>query len=146
MKPFFFCDDESTSQAHADAVAQFILGKAQRNAQTYEITVRGSSDPSTGAIYNCDTVAEINDENCGVSGAMWVESRTFRYGRGVNETTMKLIPANALLLDYYVADKVPVFEEVTTAAPMKTAALVKDADSFLAWNSGGTYRDRRSDG
>ena len=128
FKPFYLCDDESTTQAHADALAKFTLGKAQRNAQTYEITVRGSSDPVTGRIYNVDTVADVNDENCGVKGKMWVESRTFRYSRTSNTTTMRLIPADSLTMDYYVADAVPAFTEYDEAKadvkPMEVPSLV----------------------
>jgi len=139
FKPFYLVDDESTTQAHADALAKFTLGKAQRNAQTYEITVRGSSDPSTGRIYNVDTVAEVNDENCGVSGKYWVESRTFRYSRTANTTTMRLIPADALTMDYYVADKVPAFTEYeeakTEVQPMTVPSLVGITNP-LNWGSG----------
>lgn len=139
FKPFYLVDDESTSQAHADALARFTLGKAQRNAQLYEVTVRGASDPSTGRIYNVDTVVDVNDENCGVQGKMWVESRTFRYSRTSNTTTMRLIPADSLTMDYYVADNVPAFVEYEEAKaevkPMTAPALI-DISNPLNWGAG----------
>jgi len=116
FKPFYVVDEDSSTQAHCDAYARLILSRAQRKAQTYEATVRGASDPRTGRIYNVDTVCTVDDENCGVFGDMWVEERTFRYSRTTNETTLKLIPCNSLLMDTYVSDAVPPAEEYDAAA------------------------------
>ena len=57
---------------------------ALRQACVYQITVRGFSDPVTGAIYNVDTVLNVHDEVCGVDGPMWVEKRVFRKSRAGN--------------------------------------------------------------
>lgn len=136
FKPFYLVDEDSSSQAHCDALAKFVMGKCQRNAQTYEVVVRGSSDPVTGRIYNVDTVATVEDENCGISGNMWVESRVFTYSRTVNETRMKLIPANALTMDYYVSDKVPPAADYETSGSgvgrMKKPSLVPDSGDIFS--------------
>ena len=42
-----------------------MLGKALRQACVYQVTVRGFSDPATGAIYNVDTVINVHDECAG---------------------------------------------------------------------------------
>lgn len=106
FKPFFVCDDQCTTQAECDAKARLVLSKAEQNAQSYEITVRGLSDPKTGRIYNVDTVAEIDDERCDLKGKMWVLSRTSRKARAGTTTSLKLIPCNALLFDYLVSDTI----------------------------------------
>lgn len=106
--PFYAKDDESSTKEHCDSVAAYVVGRAMRNFLTYSCKVRGFSDSRTGAIYNVDTVARLDDERAGVSGPMWVESRTFRKDRGSGTTTsLKLLPANALILEYLLADSPP---------------------------------------
>jgi prophage tail gpP-like protein len=107
FKPFYVTDAESDDKEHADTVARFILGKALRHAATYEITVRGLSDPGSGSVYNVDTVLDVHDERAGISGLLWVEQRTFRKSRSGTYTDMKLIPADSLLMDYYANESPP---------------------------------------
>jgi prophage tail gpP-like protein len=107
FKPFYVTDDDSSTKDHTDAVARFVMGKALREAFTYEVTVRGFSDPLTKRIYTVDSVLQVHDEVCGVEGPMWVESRTLRKSRQGTFTDLKLIPADSLLLDYYVSDSPP---------------------------------------
>ncbi len=107
FKPFYVTDDESTTKDHADAVARFTLGKALRTSLNYNVTVRGLSDPATGAVYTVDTVVDVQDERIGITGAMWIESRVFRKSRAGTFTDLKLIPADSLLMGYYVSDGPP---------------------------------------
>lgn len=120
FKPFYVTDDESDDKDHADAYARFLLGKALRQAAVYQVTVRGFSDPRTGAVYNVDTVLNVTDEVCGVEGPMWVERRVFRKSRAGTFTDLTLIPADSLLLDYYASDSLPPFEK-----PARALAAVK---------------------
>lgn len=126
FKPFFVVDEDSSTQAHCDAYARLILSRAQRNAQTYEATLRGLSDPETKRVYNVDTVAMVLDENCGVDGKMWVEQRTLRHSRAGQETSLKLIPSDALIMDYYVSDSLPPSEAYDEAK--KKVVPLKDGD------------------
>lgn len=107
FKPFYVTDDESTSVDHANAVARFTLGKALRTSLDYRITLRGLSDPATKAVYTVDTVIDVQDEVDGINGMMWIESRTFRKSRSGTFTDLKLIPAESLLMDYYVGEVPP---------------------------------------
>jgi prophage tail gpP-like protein len=107
FKPFYVTDEESSSKEHCDTVARYVMGKALRNSLTYNCTVRGLSDPMTGAIYNVDTVIDVTDEHCGINGPMWVESRIFRKSRAGTFTDLKLIPTNSLLMDYYANESPP---------------------------------------
>lgn len=121
FKPFYITDDESDDKDHADAYAIYMLGKALRQACVYQITVRGFSDPVTGAIYNVDTVLNVHDEVCGVDGPMWVEKRVFRKSRAGTFTDLTLIPADSLLMDYYAQDGLPAF-----AKPAAARAALKE--------------------
>ena len=103
--PFYAKDDESSTKEHCDSVAAYIVGKAMRNFLTYSCSTRGFTNAQTGAIYNVDTVVSLDDERAGISGTMWVESRTFRKDRsGGTKTQLKMLPANALILEYLLAD------------------------------------------
>ena len=115
FKPFYVCDEDSSTQAHCDAYARLVLSRAMRNAQTYEATLRSLTDPQTGRVYNVDTVCKVKDENCGVDGNMWVEARSFSWSRTQQQTSLKLLPNDALLMDYYVSDSVPPLEEYDAA-------------------------------
>lgn len=120
--PFYAKDDESSTKEHCDSVAAYIVGKAMKDFLTYSCTTRGFTNQQTGAIYNVDTVVELNDERAGISGDMWVESRTFRKDRsGGTVTSLKLLPANALILEYLLADSPPSPVEDYTKA-MKAVA------------------------
>jgi prophage tail gpP-like protein len=114
-KPFYVTDDECDDKEHADAYARFLMGKALRQACVYQVTVRGLSDPKGGGIYNVDTVVNVTDEVCGVSGPMWVEKRTFRKSRAGTFTDLTLIPADSLLLDYYANESLPPFAKPAAA-------------------------------
>jgi prophage tail gpP-like protein len=106
--PFYAKDDESSSKEHCDSVAAYIVGKAMKDFLTYSCKTRGFSNASTGAIYNVDTVVKLDDERAGVGGPMWVESRTLRKDRGSGTTTdLKLLPANALILEYLLTESPP---------------------------------------
>ena len=121
FKPFYITDDESDDSDHAHAYARYMLGKALRQACVYQVTVRGFSDPATGAIYNVDTVINVHDEVCGVDGPMWVERRVFRKSRAGTFTDLTLIPADSLLMDYYAQDGLPAFAKPAAArAALKT--------------------------
>jgi prophage tail gpP-like protein len=129
FKPFYVTDDESSTKEHADAVARFTLGKALRTSLAYNVTVRGMSDPATGAVYTVDTVVDVQDERIGINGLMWIEQRTFRKSRAGTFTDLKLIPADSLLMGYYVGDGPP-------PAPKTYGAIEKKKRpprSYLGW-------------
>lgn len=128
FKPFYVCDDENSTKEGCERYARYLLGKAERNFATYEVTLRGCADPSTGAVYTVDTMASVSDELCGVQGPMWIESRTLRKSRGGTSTQMKLIPPHTLVLDYYQGD--------SPKAPAKNYKAAREEKKFT-----GLYRD-----
>ena len=72
----------------------------------------------------------IKDENCGVDGNMWVEARQFSWSREQQQTSLKLLPSDALVMDYYVSDSVPPLEEYDAA---KSKPRPKDDGNL--WNN-----------
>jgi prophage tail gpP-like protein len=80
-------DTDSKTQEQVEKVAQRIHSDRLKDSLRYECTVRGHQDRETGATYAVDTIAEVNDEVCGVNERMWIESRTFEYSPGQGATT-----------------------------------------------------------
>ena len=108
FKPFYFKDSESSTKEHCDTVAAYMVGKAMRDFVTYECNVRGFSSSTTARVWNVDTVVNLHDEKAGVEGLMWIESRTFRKSRDGGTTThLKLLPAQAMIMDYLLSDSPP---------------------------------------
>jgi prophage tail gpP-like protein len=132
FKPFYVTDDESSTKEHADAVARFTLGKALRTSLAYNVTVRGMSDPATGAVYTVDTVVDVQDDIVGITGLFWIESRTFRKSREGTFTDLKLIPANSLLMDYYVGEVPPEVPSSYKAAAVSNKKS-RAPRSYLGW-------------
>jgi prophage tail gpP-like protein len=59
--------------------------------------MRGHSD--SGLFYAPDTIAQIDDEVCGIHGAYYVTARTFaRSARQGPTTELKLVPKGAIVL------------------------------------------------
>jgi prophage tail gpP-like protein len=134
FKPFYVTDAESNDKDHANAVARFTLGKALRTSLDYRITVRGLADPATGRVYTVDTVADVSDEIVGINGNMWVEQRTFRKSRQGTWTDLKLLPANALLMDYYAAESPPPPPANYQAAAASMKPKAKGTRSRNGWD------------
>ncbi len=104
MVPAYICDKDAKTKEQAERIAQTFLARKRRDFLVYSITVAGFSDrtpgATMGAIYQTNTVIQIEDELTGTSGPMWIESRTFRKGRDGCFTDLKCIPLWSLLLDW----------------------------------------------
>jgi prophage tail gpP-like protein len=118
FKPVYISDRDATSKEKAERVARVFLARQMRNFLTYECTVAGFSDRETGGIYQVDSIADVDDERCGVQGPMWIESRSFEKSRGSGTTTrLKLIPRGTLVLDWQPDEQIP---QVTTPLEAQT--------------------------
>ena len=132
MVPCYICDKNAKTKDQAERIAQTFLARKRKDFLVYTVTVAGFSDrtpgPTFGNVWNTNTVVQIEDENTGTSGAMWIESRTFRKSRQGTFTELKCIPLDSLLLDWQPG-KVPpepvpypiTLTLTATTAPGKTA-------------------------
>lgn len=113
-RPVFLQDRDATTKEKAERIARVFLARQMRNYLAYECTVAGFSDRATGVIYQVDSIANIDDERCGVQGPMWIESRTFEKSRdGGTRTRLKCIPRGTLVLDWQPDEEIP---QITTPA------------------------------
>lgn len=116
--PCYIRDKNAKTKEQAEVIARQFMAKKARNYFSYECTVAGFSDRRTGNVYNTNAVAVVEDEKCGVSGPLWIESRRFSKSRSAGTTTsMKLIPLGTLVLDWQPD------ETITGIKPFPDAAL-----------------------
>jgi prophage tail gpP-like protein len=95
-KTLFVQDDSLKSEEEATKRGYRELAKSRMGAQVLEYTVRGHGQ--SGRIYAVDTVAQVEDQVCGISGPYYVVSRTFvRDGNGPR-TTLRLVPLNSIVI------------------------------------------------
>lgn len=102
----FIADRDATSKEKAERIARMFLARQMREMLTYECTVPGFS--AAGAVWQVDSIVDVDDESCGVKGPMWVEARTFEKSRSGGATTkLKCIPPGLLVLDWQPDEQIP---------------------------------------
>jgi prophage tail gpP-like protein len=90
-------DNAIKSREDAQHRAAYELGKARQGAFAISYTMRGHSD--SGLFFAPDTIAQVDDEVCGIHGAYYVTARTFaRSARQGPTTELKLVPKGAIVL------------------------------------------------
>jgi len=83
-------DRMARTREHIQAVAFRAIWDRLKETLTYRCTVRGHTDPDSGAIYAVDTIADIQDEVADVNQHMWIYRRTLRYSKaGGAETDLE---------------------------------------------------------
>jgi hypothetical protein len=83
-------DRMARTREQVQAVAFRAIWDRLKETLTYRCTVRGHTDPDTGAIYAIDTIADIQDEVADVNEQMWIYRRTLRYSKaGGAETDLE---------------------------------------------------------
>ena len=140
FKVCYVQDRDATTKEKAECIARTFLARQKRNYFVYEATVRGFSDAATGGVYSVDAVVDVDDQICGVSGKLWIESRTFEKSRqGGTTTRLKCIPLGTLVLDWLPEEQILGIQPYTEAqkdagsqAPAKTGIYaVTDAQFFI---------------
>lgn len=87
-----------TSIAHAEHLAKKELASCRRRGFYFEYTVAGHSAPclltngKTRAVFAPDTVVEVDDDEYGIHGNMWIESVTHRRSPHTTTTIRMLSP------------------------------------------------------
>jgi len=68
-------------------VAARAAAERLKDCLQYEIVFRGHKDVATGRTYAVDTVIQVEDEVCDISGLLWVEHVRFNYDENEGPTT-----------------------------------------------------------
>lgn len=130
FRPVYLTDNKVFDKAAAERIAKTYLARKLTNYLTYDVTLAGLSDPKTKNIYAVDTIANIDDSNCGVTGPMWIQERSFRIGRGGGETSLKLIPPGTLLLDWEPEDAIDLPVAYTEAETQAGKNAIKKTGKY----------------
>lgn len=72
-------DEQSRNQEQLNRVMYRAAAERIKDSLQYTVTLKGHTDPATGATYAPDTVIEVQDEVCDIFERLWVEKRTFIY-------------------------------------------------------------------
>ena len=80
-------DDSARNQGQIESALARSVSERAKDTLSYTCTVRGHSDPRTGALYAIDTIASVNDEIRRVDEEMWVSGRTFSFDAESGPTT-----------------------------------------------------------
>ena len=78
-------DIGTTAQLHA--LGARALGERLKNTLTYEATVSGFADQTTGKFWAVDTIVTVRDEIADVDEPMWIQSVTRGFSRNNGATT-----------------------------------------------------------
>lgn len=71
-------DDDSRNAAQLETAAKRAIAERLKDTLSYRVTLRGFTDPASGALWATDTIVQVTDEICGIDEPLWVEKRTFR--------------------------------------------------------------------
>lgn len=83
-------DRTARTREQVNALAFRAIWDRLKETLTYRCTLRGHTDPDTGAIYAIDTIADIQDDVADVNERMWVYRRRLSYSpQGGAETELE---------------------------------------------------------
>ncbi len=97
-RPMYYQDTDSRNRDQLERGARRMIAERMRDTLTYRCTVRGHSDPQSGAIYAQDTIANIKDEIEDVDEVLWLQERTLRNDGSGPETDLVFIRPDSYLL------------------------------------------------
>lgn len=80
-------DEDCRTELELSNLAARHLSEHLRHSLDYRVTLKGFTDPGTGAIWAVDTMLSVDDEVRGIREPLWVAARTFRYAAGNGATT-----------------------------------------------------------
>lgn len=83
----YFRDDEARSQEQLACAATRAIAERLKDTLAYRVTLRGHTDPETGAIWTVDTMVNVQDEICGVNEPLWIAKRTLSFSPEEGATT-----------------------------------------------------------
>lgn len=80
-------DEQAKTQEQLDNAARRAYAERLKDSLTYTATVRGHTDPETGAVWSVNTLAVVDDAICGINEPLWVARRTLKYSESGGATT-----------------------------------------------------------
>lgn len=78
----YFRDLYAKSPDDLESGAKRAIAERLKDTLQYSCTVKGHTDPRTGAVYSVNTMARVDDAVCDVHEPLWIAKRTLRYSEG----------------------------------------------------------------
>ncbi len=97
-RPLYYNDEDSRKRAHVVRGVQRVVSEKLRDTLQYECSIRGHSDPDTGAVYAVDTIAHVSDGTEDLDENLWVMERTFENTGSGPVTHLKMIRPGSYLI------------------------------------------------
>jgi prophage tail gpP-like protein len=92
-------DEQSRKPEQVERAISRAVSERLRATLDYQVTLRGHQDPTSGACYAVDTMADVQDDICDIRESLWVASRRFSYSRGAGaETMLTMLRPGSLIL------------------------------------------------
>lgn len=82
-----FRDQSARNPAQISKAASKLLAEHLKNTLVYDVTIKGHTDPATGAVWSIDTIVDVNDDICDVHEPLWVMERVLSYNSGQGALT-----------------------------------------------------------
>jgi prophage tail gpP-like protein len=126
-------DSDARVQEDLDSGVRRAIADRLKDSLAYTCTVKGHGDPTTGAIYSINTMADVDDAITGVHERLWIAKRTLRYAEGEGAMTdLELWRPGSFIIEEGA------FEALTSGAPKtpatpsgrKTATFTQDPQQF----------------
>lgn len=96
--PMFYEDKEARNTEQLERGMRRMIADRVRETLVYTCTVRGHTDPDSGATWAVDTIAFVQDAVEDVSEPLWVQQRRFANDGGGATTQLQLIRPGSFVL------------------------------------------------
>jgi prophage tail gpP-like protein len=97
-RPMYYEDPHSRTDEQLERGVRRELSRRLKSCLTYNCTVRGHRELTSGAVYSIDTMANVKDEIEDVNQRMWVMERTlFNDGQGPKTSMALILPGSIAL-------------------------------------------------
>lgn len=124
-RPLFYRDQDSRNQEQLDSAVKRMIAERLRDTLTYDVTMRGHVESTSGTVYAVGTIAEVADTIEDVNERLWCFERTLENQENGPRALLKYIRPNSYVLD----------EPVIFAAASATASATAGKPAAPAPNS-----------
>lgn len=96
--PMYFEDKDARNIEQLERAARRMIAERTRETLVYSCTVRGHTDPASGATWSVDTIADVRDAVEDVAETLWIQARKIANDGSGATTQLKLIRPGSYVL------------------------------------------------
>lgn len=141
-RPLFYRDRDSRNQEQLEHAVRRMIAERLRDTLTYDVTMRGHTEPDSGVIYTVDTLADVSDTLEDLHERLWCFERTLENDGSSPRTNLKYIRPESYVLNIEDLPSATAAGAVKIAVPKpaiatnsgSAAARAAAAERFVAEN------------